>query len=68
MKQGADLIIEENDLYEAKNSENIELSEYLESLEKILELKEEMNKDISNKIVQCKKLMNKENNLSNQFK
>jgi len=68
MKREADLIIEENDLYEAKNSENIELCEYLESLEKILELKEEMNKDISAKISQCKKLLNKEQNMSNHIK
>lgn len=68
MKREADLIIEENDLYEAKNSENIELREQLESLEKILEIKEEMNKDISSKIQQCKKLLNKEQNISNQFK
>jgi len=50
MKKEADLIIEENELYENKNNSGLSLTDYIESLESILNEKKEMLNHLQKKI------------------
>lgn len=68
MKREADLIIEENELYENKNNNQIELIEQVEQLEKIIEEKNEMIQNIKKKMSQCKKVLLKEDMMSRELK